>query len=134
MIALDANILARYLLNDSTAQADLAEKLLHGTEACTASITVFLELVWVLESCDCDCDCERAEIAKSIRLLCGLENFKPQNLDALAYAIHWYEGGMDFGDAVHLALSAKEIGFKTFDKAFVKAAKNVAAYPTVSPP
>jgi predicted nucleic-acid-binding protein len=130
MIALDTNILARYLLNDSPAQADIAEKLLHGSEVCTAPITVFLELVWVLESCDF----ELPEIAKSIRLLCGLENFKPQNLDALAYALHWYEGGMDFGDALHLAMSAKESGFRTFDKAFVKAAKNAAAYPTVSAP
>lgn len=60
--------------------------------------------------------------------------FKPQNLDALAYALHWYEGGMDFGDALHLAMSAKETGFKTFDKAFVKVAKNVSAYPDVSAP
>lgn len=66
---------------------------------------------------------ELAEIAKSIRLLCGLENFKPQNLDALAYALHWYAGGMDFEDALHLAMSAKETGFKTFDKAFVDCAK-----------
>jgi len=63
MIALDTNILARYLLNDSPAQADIAEKLLRGSEPCTAPITVFLELVWVLESCDC----ERAEIGKPPR-------------------------------------------------------------------
>jgi predicted nucleic-acid-binding protein len=130
MIALDTNILARYLLNDSTTQADTAEKLLHGSELCTAPITVFLELVWVLESCDCG----RAEIAKSIRLLCGLENFKPQNLDVLAYALHWYDGGMDFGDALHLAMSAKETGFKTFDKAFVKIAKTLETHPEVSQP
>lgn len=130
MIALDTNILARYLLNDSPAQADIAEKLLHGAEACTAPITVFLELVWVLESCDC----ERAEIAKSIRLLCGLENFKPQNLDALAYALHWYEAGMDFGDALHLAMSAKETAFKTFDKTFVKRANTLETHPTVALP
>ncbi len=130
MIALDTNILVRYLLNDSPSQADVAEQLLHGNKTCTAPITVFLELVWVLESYDC----ERTQIAQSIRLLCGLENFKPQNLDALAYALHWYEGGMDFGDALHLAMSAKETGFKTFDKAMVRTAKNIGAYPTVSTP
>ena len=128
MIALDTNILARYLLNDSPEQADKVEKILHGSELCTAPITVFLELVWVLESCDC----VRAEIAKSIRLLCGLENFKPQNLDALAYALHWYEGGMDFGDALHLAMSAKETGFKTFDRAFVKNARTLQTHPEVT--
>jgi predicted nucleic-acid-binding protein len=130
MISLDTNIIARYLLNDSPAQADKAEKLLHGSEACTAPVTVFLELVWVLESCDC----ERIDIAKSIRLLCGLENFKPQHLDALAYALHWYEGGMDFGDALHLAMSAKESSFKTFDKAFVKRAQSLEAHPDVTLP
>lgn len=130
MIALDTNILVRYLLNDSPSQADVAEQLLHGTETCTAPVTVFLELVWVLESYDC----ERTQIAQSIRLLCGLENFKPQNLDALAYALHWYEGGMDFGDALHLAMSTKETGFKTFDKAMVKIAKNIGAHPNVSTP
>ena len=45
MITLDTNILAPYLLNDSPTQADIAEKLLHGSEPCTAPITVFLELV-----------------------------------------------------------------------------------------
>ena len=127
MIALDTNILARYLLNDSPAQADIAEKLLHGSERCTAPITVFLELVWVLESCDCT----RLEIASSIRLLCGMDNFMPQNLDALAQAVHWYENGMDFGDALHLAMSAKESGFRTFDKAFAKAARKLGAFPEV---
>ncbi len=109
------------MLNDSLVQADLAEKIRHGCEACTAPITVFLELVWVLESCDC----EQAEIAKSIRLLCGLDNFKPQHLDALAYALHWYEGGMDFGDALHLAMRTKETGFRTLDKVFMKKASEV---------
>lgn len=33
---------------------------------------------------------------------------------------HWHDGGMDFGDALHLALSAKEIGFKSLDEAFAK--------------
>lgn len=130
MIALDTNILARYLLNDSPAQAKMAERLLHANKSCTASITVFLELVWVLESCDC----ERMEIASSIRLLCGLPNFKPQHLDALAYALRWYEGGMDFGDALHLAMSANVAEFKTFDKSFIKKAQELETYPTVSIP
>jgi len=130
MIGLDTNILARYLLNDTPEQAEVAERLLHGSEICTAPITVFLELVWVLESCDC----ERTEIVRSIRLLCGLENFKPQNFDALAYALLWYEGGMDFADALHLALSSKETGFKTFDKLFIKKAHALVTYPPVDLP
>lgn len=66
MIALDTTILARYLINDTPTQSAIAVNLLLGPEKCTAPITVMLELVWVLESCDC----ERMSIAKSIRLLC----------------------------------------------------------------
>jgi len=41
MIAIDANILAYYyLLNDSPAQADIAEKLLNDTEPYTAPISL----------------------------------------------------------------------------------------------
>lgn len=130
MIALDTNILVRYLLNDSPEQTRAAKALLHGKARCTAPITVFLELVWVLESCDC----ERADIAKALRSLCGLSNFTPQHMDALAYALAWYDGGMDFADAVHLAMSAKESGFKTFDKAFLKLANKLGAWPEVAIP
>lgn len=127
MIALDTNILVRYLLNDAPEQTRTAKALLHGKVPCTAPITVFLELVWVLECSDY----ERGDIAKAIRLLCGLSNFTPQHMDALAYALAWYEGGMDFGDAVHLAMSAKESGFRTFDKAFGRVAGKLGAYPEV---
>ena len=130
MIGLDTNIRARYLLNDPPEQADIAETLLHGSEICTAPVTVFLELVWVLESYDCD----RNEIVGAIRLLCGLENLKPQNFDALAYALLRYEGGMDFADALHLAMSAKETELKTFDRLFIKKAHELMAYPAVTLP
>lgn len=130
MIALDTNILARYLLNDTPAQTESAEQMLSGPEICTAPITVILELVWVLESCDC----ERKEIAKALRLLCGLEYFQPQHFDALVRALHWYEGGMDFGDAVHLALSESAAAFRTFDKAFVRLGRGLETHPVVEHP
>jgi hypothetical protein len=37
-----------------------------------------------------------------------LQNFKPQNFDALVYALPWYKEGLDFGDALHLAMNAKK--------------------------
>lgn len=59
---------------------------------------------------------------------------KTWQIDAIAYVLHWYEGGMDFGDALHLAMSAKESTFNTFDKAFVKCALALDAYPVVELP
>ena len=130
MIALDTNILARYLLNDTPAQTKITERILSGPETCTAPITVILELVWVLESCEC----RQEEIAKALRLLCGLEYFKPQHFDVLVRALHWYEEGMDFGDAVHLALSENEAAFRTFDKALVRISRRLETHPAVEHP
>lgn len=128
MIALDTNILAPYLLNDSPAQAKLAEQLLAGPQTCTAPITVFLELVWVLESCDCP----REDIAQALYQLCGLEHFAPPQPETLLKALQWYASGFDFGDALHLALSGDANSLQTFDKAFAKAAAKVATQPVVS--
>ena len=49
MIALDTNVLARYLLNDDAAQAEAAEALLSSGERFFVPLTVWLDLVWVLE-------------------------------------------------------------------------------------
>ena len=130
MIAFDTNVLARYLLTDDRKQAKIATALLEGQEQFTAPPTVILELVWVLESCDC----ARPDVVKGLRLLFGLPNFKPKEPEALWFALAWYEQGMDFGDALHIALSAKDEGFVTFDRALVKLAKKVGPVPQVRSP
>ena len=43
MIALDTNVLARYLLTDDRKQAEIATALLEGQEQFTAPPTVILE-------------------------------------------------------------------------------------------
>jgi len=53
MIALDTNTLARYLLKGDLAQYRAALSLLGKRQAHTAPLSVFLELVWVLEVNDC---------------------------------------------------------------------------------
>ncbi|GAB6042844.1 type II toxin-antitoxin system VapC family toxin [Endothiovibrio diazotrophicus] len=126
MIALDTNILARYLLNDDPEQAEAATRLLSRKETFTAPPTVLLELAWVLKVNGC----ERDDIAKGLRALLGLPNFRPKAFEAICYALHWFEQGMDFGDALHLALSDDETFF-TFDKALGKHAANLGAVPPV---
>lgn len=127
MIALDTNILARYLLKDDAAQFERANTLLTGPEEFTAPVSVMLELVWVLRVNGCD----RAEIAHALRILFGLPNFKPHHLTVLVYALKWFETGMDFADALHLAMSEQEDALSTFDRDFVKAAKRAGAFPEV---
>lgn len=129
MIALDTNILARFLLRDDEAQYNAASALLKKARHYTTPPTVLIELVWVLESTDCD----RTTIAHALRLLFNLPNFEPLEFDAVLRALNSYETGMDFADAMHLALSgkAKAVSLITADKAFAKRAKNQGTYPPV---
>lgn len=127
MIALDTNILARYFLNDDPKQSKAAIALLSKKQIYTAPPTVILELVWVLRVNGC----EREQVIKALRLLLGLPNFKPKQFEALCYALRWYEEGMDFGDALHMALSAGAQAFCTFDKTLSKVALECGALPTV---
>lgn len=130
MIALDTNVLARYLLNDDPKQANAAAALLRKQETFTAPITVILELVWVLQVNDCS----RVEIGKGLRALLGLPNFKPKEFESLACALGWFDEGMDFADALHLALSLKDASFCTFDKALVNQASRTASGLKVATP
>ena len=123
MIALDTNILARLLLADDAAQLARVKTLLGKKQSYTAPITVMLELVWVLEANDCT----PLEIERGINLLLGLANFQPGNPQELKQALAWYANGLDFADALHLALSHDAKQLVTFDKKFVKLAKKCGA-------
>jgi len=127
MISLDTNILARFLLYDDPAQFKQARDLLKRPDIYTAPPTVLLELVWVLESYDST----RDEIVQALKMLMGLPNFKPKSFEAICYAVNWYAEGMDFGDAIHLALSAGDDVFSTFDKSLGKVAEQNGIAPQV---
>jgi predicted nucleic-acid-binding protein len=129
MIVLDTNLLLRYLLNDDTAQARRVEHLLETASQVTVTPTIVLELVWVLECSDCT----RPEIVRALRHVLGLPKMRLSNESALYRAVQWFEQGLDFADALHLALSPPTASLVTFDKDFVTKAKRVEAFPEVAP-
>ena len=49
MIAVDTNVLLRYLLNDDQGQADLAEKLISGKDIVLITDVVLVETLWTLK-------------------------------------------------------------------------------------
>ena len=130
MIAVDTNVLARYLLNDDFQQAKAATRLLAGREFIDVPLSVWLELVWVLQINDCG----KPEIIKRLQHIVGLPSIRPRALDVFLYALRWYEEGMEFGDALHLAMSAANERFASFDKAMTKMAAKIGASPRVSQP
>lgn len=130
MIAVDTNVLARYLLKDDVEQAEFSARLLAGRELIDIPLSVWLELVWVLQSNDCG----KPEIVKGLRHVIGLPSVRPRALDVFLTALGWYEEGMDFGDALHLAMSAGNERFASFDKAMKKTAATIGASPPVTHP
>lgn len=131
MIALDTNVLVRYLLADDAAQTRAARALLEdlGTEY-FVPITVTLELAWVLRSSKVP----RTEIIGRVRDLLSLPNVRPQLAEAVSQALRWAEGGIDIADALHLALSGKAEQFLSFDGDLAKQAARVGVQPRVATP
>ena len=127
MIALDTNVLARLLLRDDEAQYQKAVRLLGDGRDYTAPPTVILELAWVLGSYGI----AKTDIAKSLRGLLGLANFKPSQSAEIAVSIAMYEAGLDFADALHLALSDGNEALLTFDERFAGRARRFGTIPPV---
>ena len=73
------------------------------------------------------------EIAEVFKALFGLSNVNLVELHVIYNAIEWYQQGMDFADAVHLAKSQEGESFVTFDKNFIKSSFNVSAIPVKEP-
>ena len=131
MIALDTNILARYLLDDEPAQARAARRLLADAKAeYWIPVTVVLELAWVLRKGDAP----RSVVMERLRDLLSLRNVRAQNADLVFQALRWAAQGMDLADALHLVLSSKAERFATFDEALVRQARKLGVQPSVSGP
>jgi len=122
LIALDTNILARYLLDDEPAQARAARRLLADAKSeYWIPVTVVLELAWVLRKADAP----RRLVMERVRDLLSLRNVRAQNADLVFQALRWAAQGMDLADALHLVLSGKAERFATFDEALVKRARKL---------
>lgn len=124
MTALDTNILVRVLTDDDPAQVRAARDLLASDETFAVRVTVLLETGWVLESIY---ELEPSVVADGLRHFLGLPNVEMEHPTRVAEALQWYEDGLDFADAVHLALSQDADRLATFDRAFARDAKGRGA-------
>lgn len=129
MIALDTNVLVRYLLADDERQHRAAVALLAEAAECWLPVTVVLELEWVLRTRRIG----REDLERRLRELLALANVRAQHAEAVNVALAWYRDGMDFADALHLALSQQAASFATFDEKLVKRAKALKVSPVVTP-
>ena len=119
MLAIDTNLIVRYLTGDHQEQSARARALVDGNDVFVA-ITVILEVEWVLRSAY---GYQPVDVAQALRAFGGLPNVTIEAAELVAQALVHAEQGMDFADALHLLKSAHCDGFATFDQKFVKAAQ-----------
>ncbi len=117
MLAVDTNVLVRFLTHDEPDKTARAVRLMESPRVWIAK-TVLLETEWVLRTLY-GFPAER--IAGALRGLAGLGNVDLEESEQVARAIDGYEAGLDFADALHLA-SAGGRRFASFDERFVKRA------------
>ena len=136
MIAVDTNVLVRYLVRDDVEQAEAARALLEGLTSEQPGFIcreVALEFVWVLER---GYRFPRDRIADVLIELTATENLVIEAVDDVARAaLSYRQGGGGFSDLM-IAAAAERVGANplyTFDRALarVKGAALLDARPSV---
>lgn len=127
MIALDTNVLVRLITRDDPEQAEAAAEIMRS-DTLWLPKTVILELVWVLSY---TYQLDRPSITRALSRLMGLAGLRVEDAPAVAHAVRWYEHGMDFADALHLASSGKAAELVTFDRKLASRAERIEGLPPV---
>jgi predicted nucleic acid-binding protein len=118
MLAIDTNLIVRYLTRDNPRQAAKARALIDANEV-FVSTTVLLETEWVLRSVY---DFAPAPLASALAAFAGLQRVTLEDAPRIARALGWMAQGLDFADALHLAAAQGCDAFISFDTRFAKAA------------
>jgi predicted nucleic-acid-binding protein len=121
-IALDTNVLVRYLTWDDDVQSPLSAEAIESAETIFVSAIVLCETVWVLERAY---KLKHKDIAKTLRKFVESETIDVDRPLAEAGLLNLERGG-DFADGVVLfeAERAKVDQLVTFDQSFSKLAKS----------
>lgn len=130
MIALDTNVVVRFLVNDDPGQNRRARRLIEAGDV-RISPTVLLEAEWVLRALYGQ---DTGGIHESFRRLLGLPGVLADEAQRVARALEWYGAGLDFADALHLALASGASAFVTFDAKLVRRARKLDGAPQVIVP
>jgi predicted nucleic-acid-binding protein len=119
MLAIDTNLVVRYLTGDHPRQSAKARAVIDGEEV-FLSTTVMLETEWVLRSAY---HFDTKRVCKALRGFGGLPNVVLEDSGLVAFALDRMDDGMDFADSLHLGRAASCDAFLTFDQRFVRSAK-----------
>src|SRR4051812_47826423 len=117
MIAVDTNVVVRFLMADDPDQTEVAR------DCVAAGIFVshggLMESEWVMRSAY---RMDRARIAALLADFLELGSVEVEDRDALLWASDRYRQGADWADMLHLIASRAQPSFATFDRSLAGAA------------
>ena len=125
MIALDTNVLVRYIAQDDVRQSAAASRLIERSLGAAnrgfISLVALLETVWVMESVY---GADAATVAAILTDLLDTASLEVQDASVVADAVERYaDGGVDLHDCLIVSLAAqRKARVMTFD---AKAAKRL---------
>ena len=119
MIAVDTNIIVRFLTRDDEEQYQKVYRIFAESEHLFIPATVILETEWVLRF---SYRFPSERIIYALTGLLKLNNVNTENKVAVINALEWHKNGMDFADALHLSCSSHTDKFVSFDKKLIKKA------------
>lgn len=122
MLAIDSNIIVRYLTGDHPKQSAAAKALIDGKDVFVCT-TVLMETEWVLRSVY---GFPADRIAKAFIAFGGLARVTLENARRVAKALAWMQAGIDFADALHLSAAEDCETFMSFDQSFAKKANSLS--------
>ncbi len=129
MLAIDTNVVIRYLTGDHPKQSAKTRALIDNEDV-FVSTTVLLETEWVLRSVYSFGVNERV---KALRGFAGLSRVTVEDAALAAQALDWVETGLDFADALHLARAQQCDAFVSFDQHFARLANKLATVKVRAP-
>ena len=121
MLAVDTNVIVRYLTGDHPRQSVQARTLVDG-EDIFVSTTVLLETEWVLRSVY---EFAPDQVRKALLDFAGLARVSLEDEALAALALDRMKDGMDFADALHLGRAEACDAFVTFDRRLVRTASAI---------
>jgi predicted nucleic-acid-binding protein len=125
MLAVDTNIVVRYVVGDGGEQFWRAVDILENNEV-SITLTVVLETEWVLRDAY---EFAREDVLATLEKVFGLPTVTLRDQGIVRKAMNLTASGMDFADALHLTQAGECEAFVTFDKPLVRKAKGLIDTP-----